>query len=270
MAQGEELLAGGGSFGATSPARRRAWGMGGLALAAAWGALFSYVAFYLSDTPTVQPLRPPTQAEIGVTAADGDVPADIMQVQRVQRALGHVRPGQFEIVGGDELPSRKVAEVGRDETLPGDASERGPVPQRRDALPEVREPVRQPPQEPVLAQERDAVPVQASAEPAAQEHEGKPPFVGVWGPNTAACGARSKRRGYLPATITRDGARAGGTNCSFRDLRRNGDTWVMAASCGDKERHWSSQVRLVVDGDRLTWLSGKGASTYVRCGRRDG
>lgn len=95
-------------------------------------------------------------------------------------------------------------------------------------------------------------------------------FVGTWGPTGAACGARSRRRGYIPATITAEGARAGRTICSFHDGRRAGNGWQMAADCSDRGRRWSSQVRLVVDGDRLTWTSGKGSSSYVRCGRRAG
>lgn len=102
-------------------------------------------------------------------------------------------------------------------------------------------------------------PVQASAE-----------YVGTWGPTADACGDRSHRRGYLPATITLERAKAGHTICNFRDGRRTGNAWVMAAECSDRGRRWSSQVRLVVDGDRLTWTSAKGTSAYRRCNRRGG
>ena len=95
-------------------------------------------------------------------------------------------------------------------------------------------------------------------------------YVGTWGPTGAACNAPSRRRGFLPAIITPTGAKAGRTVCSFRDGRRTGNAWTMAAECSERGRRWSSQVRLVIDGDRLTWSSGKGASSYVRCGRRDG
>lgn len=95
-------------------------------------------------------------------------------------------------------------------------------------------------------------------------------YVGTWGPNEAACGARSRRRGYIPAIITPERASAGRTICSFHDGRRSGNTWVMAADCSDRGRRWSSQVRLAVDGDRLTWTSGKGSSSYIRCSRRAG
>ncbi|WP_245516400.1 peptidase inhibitor family I36 protein [Methylobacterium segetis] len=112
-----------------------------------------------------------------------------------------------------------------------------------------------------------AVPLAAA--PASSPIE-RPDYIGIWGPTGAACGARSRRRGYLPATITADGARAGRTICSFYDRTRSGNAWVMGAECSDRGRRWSSQVRLHVDGDRLTWSSGKGTSSYLRCSRRAG
>ncbi|MEH3120073.1 MAG: hypothetical protein PGN25_21420 [Methylorubrum populi] len=93
-------------------------------------------------------------------------------------------------------------------------------------------------------------------------------FVGVWGPNPVACGQRQRRRGFLPATITEDGAKAGRTICRFRNNRREGGTWTMAADCSERGRRWTSQVRLVVEQDRLTWTSGKGQANYIRCGRK--
>ena len=95
-------------------------------------------------------------------------------------------------------------------------------------------------------------------------------YVGTWGPTADACGAPSRRNGYVPATITPERAKAGDTACSFRAAHRTGNAWAMAADCGDREHRWSSQVRLVVDGDRLSWTSDKGTSVYVRCNRRTG
>ena len=95
-------------------------------------------------------------------------------------------------------------------------------------------------------------------------------YVGLWGPTPAACGAPSRRRGFIPAMITPERAKAGRTTCSFHDGRRAGAAWVMGAECSDRGRRWSSQVRLVVDGDRLTWSSSRGTSAYVRCTRRAG
>lgn len=95
-------------------------------------------------------------------------------------------------------------------------------------------------------------------------------YVGTWGPTADGCGAAARRKGYLPATITPERAKAGDTVCSFRDAHRTGNAWTMAADCGDHDRRWSSKVRLVVDGDHLTWTSAWGSSAYVRCNRRAG
>ncbi|GJD47032.1 hypothetical protein AFCDBAGC_4917 [Methylobacterium cerastii] len=125
---------------------------------------------------------------------------------------------------------------------------------------------------PSVAVEPQAAPVAAAPMPAPAPvpRMDRAEYVGTWGPTEAACGRRSRRRGYIPATITPDRASAGRTICSFHDGRRTGNAWVMAADCADRGRRWSSQVRLVVDGDRLTWTSGKGTASYVRCGRRAG
>ncbi|KQT55068.1 hypothetical protein ASG52_24980 [Methylobacterium sp. Leaf456] len=95
-------------------------------------------------------------------------------------------------------------------------------------------------------------------------------YVGVWGPNAVACGQRQRRRGFLPATITEEGAKAGRTNCRFRNNRRDGAAWTMAADCSERGRRWTSQVRLLVEQDRLTWSSPKGLASYIRCGRKAG
>ncbi|MHB2208338.1 peptidase inhibitor family I36 protein [Methylobacterium sp. CM6257] len=95
-------------------------------------------------------------------------------------------------------------------------------------------------------------------------------YVGTWGPTADACGAPSRRHGYFQATITPERAKAGDTICSFRDAHRTGNAWTMVANCGDRARRWSSRVRLIVDGDHLTWTSAWGTSAYVRCNRRAG
>lgn len=105
--------------------------------------------------------------------------------------------------------------------------------------------------------------------PAAPQVE-RAAFVGVWGPSPVACGQRQRRRGFLPATITEEGAKAGRTVCRFRNNRREGSAWTMAADCSERGRRWTSQVRLLVEQDRLTWTSGKGQASYIRCGRKSG
>lgn len=131
-------------------------------------------------------------------------------------------------------------------------------------------PVAEPKKAPVVVQ-RVAVaapPPETVRVPAAVE--ARPDFIGTWGPNATACGTRSRRKGFLQATITEDGAKAGRTACRFRNGRRDGAAWAATADCSDRGRRWTSQVRLVVDGDHLTWTSGKGPANYVRCGRKDG
>ncbi len=129
----------------------------------------------------------------------------------------------------------------------------------------------QPPAEapaPVVAAVPAPAAVQAVAPAAPKRATGD--YVGTWGPTSAACLSPSRRRGYLPASISSDRARAGRTTCTFHDVHRSSGAWVMAAECSDRGRRWSSQVRLLVEGDRLTWTSSKGTSTYIRCGRRAG
>jgi len=98
---------------------------------------------------------------------------------------------------------------------------------------------------------------------------GSPEYVGTWGPTAAACGTPSRRLNFYRATITPGLAKAGDTTCSFRGAHRNGSAWTMAADCRDHDQQWTSQVRLFVDGDQLTWTSAKGSSNYVRCSRRN-
>ena len=113
----------------------------------------------------------------------------------------------------------------------------------------------------------DTVVAPAEPRPAAPLVE-RAAFVGIWGPNSVACGQRQRRRGFLPATITEDGAKAGRTVCRFRNNRREGSAWTMAADCSERGRRWTSQVRLLVEHDRLTWSSGKGQANYIRCSRK--
>ena len=122
-----------------------------------------------------------------------------------------------------------------------------------------------------------AVPAQVTAPvarpvpaPAAVAASASADYVGVWGPTAGACGAPSRRRGFIPATITQDHARAGRTLCTFHDTRRAGNAWITSAECIDRGRRWSSQVRLTVDGDHLTWSSNRGTASYLRCNRRAG
>jgi hypothetical protein len=92
-----------------------------------------------------------------------------------------------------------------------------------------------------------------------------PAIVGVWAPETGSCSARNARDGVLPAIISERGARAGATSCVFKEQRRTEKDWRVLANCRNGHEHWSSNVRLVVKGDRLIWTSKRGTQAYVRC-----
>jgi hypothetical protein len=146
-------------------------------------------------------------------------------------------------------------------TLPP-ADSRDPAPQ--DLAPQAAEPAMA---ELAAAEPADADP--ADAEPTAAESveadAGPPRFAGLWAVNAAGCTPRAVRRAYLLTVIGPQGAWAGETSCAFKSSRWDGNAWLMAATCSDPRKSWKSQVRLVVDGDRLTWRSRKGLRTYVRC-----
>ena len=153
----------------------------------------------------------------------------------------------------------------------GQSSDPSPVQQTARRVVLLDAPVRDAPDAPPAARPAPAVPTTAPAQrPARAPAPPSAEYVGIWGPTPDACGSGARRRGYIPATITPDRARAGHTLCAFHDLRRTGNAWVASAECRDRRRHWSSLVRLTVDGDRLTWSSGRGTATYVRCSRRPG
>lgn len=221
-------------------------GFASLALAAGWGALLCYAAMTLVPASETAPAREPEQEyATGFGPALREIPADIMRVRAARRMARAPEP--------EALPEELADEAGQSPQplVAATAAPHGPV---------------------AVASAEAFQPVAGTGlpEPVAAPAKPKDDFVGTWGPTPAACGERARRNGYLPAVITLNGAKAGGTNCTFRDTARDGASWVMAASCGDKARRWSSQVRLQVNGDRLTWSSGKGTSSYVRCGRREG
>jgi len=116
------------------------------------------------------------------------------------------------------------------------------------------------------------LPVDAAAQPD-QAHQNReagnaqPPasIVGVWAPDASACSARSFRDGFLPTVINPDGAWAGETFCIFRNQRQIPGGWRMIASCSNPTEHWTTEVRLTVNQDRLTWVSKRGTQSYTRC-----
>jgi hypothetical protein len=95
-------------------------------------------------------------------------------------------------------------------------------------------------------------------------------FVGIWGADASACSPRLNRDGLLPAVIDGDGAWAGETFCAFQSKKQTADGWNVVASCTNVHDRWIANVRLVVNGNRLTWTSPRGSQSYVRCKRGSG
>jgi len=90
-------------------------------------------------------------------------------------------------------------------------------------------------------------------------------IAGIWAPDAAACSARDFREGLLPTIINADGAWAGDTFCLFRNRRRTDSGWKVVANCSNPHEHWTTEVRLTVKENRLTWTSKRGAQAYTRC-----
>ena len=276
---------------ATAPDRRPRLAVP-LILAAGWGALFTYSLTYLmEDTPRDGAPRdrgsPVETAALGTAAFDTaafGAPNDAFRPTGAGPGRPRWRDGGPETTAATEA-ARVVPASLSQEAVPAVANpvrpERFPASRPETAAPDAlrqdssrQDSLRQdsprqdraPQETPRLDGPRMATP---RAEPARRATP-RTEYAGIWGPTAVACGARSRRRGYLPATITDAGAKAGRTQCRFRNGRREGAAWVVAADCTERGHAWTSQVRLLVEGVRLTWTSAKGTSAYVRCGRRDG
>ena len=90
-------------------------------------------------------------------------------------------------------------------------------------------------------------------------------FVGIWGIEASACSPRLNRKGFLPAVIDGDGAWAGETLCAFVRKNRTAGGWDVVANCSNAHDRWSANVRLIINGDQLTWTSERGSVSYLRC-----
>jgi hypothetical protein len=90
-------------------------------------------------------------------------------------------------------------------------------------------------------------------------------FVGIWAPDASSCSLRNFRDGLLPTVMNLDGASAGDTFCSFKNLQQMQTGWRMDAHCSNKQEQWSTRVYLSVNGDRMIWKSKRGSQAYTRC-----
>jgi len=112
--------------------------------------------------------------------------------------------------------------------------------------------------------------VSAASDPAAPLQAGSDlgrtdAIVGVWSPDAGACSAKQFRDGSLPTVITADGAAAGETFCMFTNRKQTENGWTVIAKCSSSRERWTSNVRLTVGDNRLTWTSKRGTQTYTRC-----
>jgi hypothetical protein len=108
-------------------------------------------------------------------------------------------------------------------------------------------------------------PLQDAAQGQGPDTTGSISITGLWAPTPSACSPKSNRRQLLPAVINQDGAWAGEVSCTFRQLKQEGNVAVASSTCSNGRRRWTANVRMAVDGDRLTWSSERGSQTYVRC-----
>jgi hypothetical protein len=113
----------------------------------------------------------------------------------------------------------------------------------------------------------------ASAAPATSSHSDhaaadiakREAIVGVWAPDSGTCSARNFREGVLPTVMNTDGAWAGDTFCMFTRQQQTESGWRMVAKCQNPRERWTSNVRLTVHDNRLTWASRRGTQVYTRC-----
>ena len=92
----------------------------------------------------------------------------------------------------------------------------------------------------------------------------KPTYAGMWGADQSACSTRNRKR-LLPTMIDTDGARAGETFCRFKKKQETQSGWNVVANCSNGRERWVANVRLKIQGERLTWSSERGSQAYVRC-----
>jgi hypothetical protein len=89
--------------------------------------------------------------------------------------------------------------------------------------------------------------------------------IGLWAPDASSCSVQSFRQGLLPTIINTEGAWAGETFCLFKTRKPTESGWRVVAECSSDKDRWTTQVRLSVKGEHLTWESKRGRQVYSRC-----
>jgi hypothetical protein len=190
---------------------------------------------------TEQPVGPTSMlAPETVAVAQSDHPQPAMEAADVSEPI---------------RPSIEPASVSVVEVAPSVSEPARPA----DAVGEI--PSQKPPQD-VAA----AVP----AAPALGDHPNPDParratVVGVWAPDAGTCSARNFRQGLLPTIISGEGAWAGETFCIFKNKEQTETGWRVVAKCSNQREQWTSNIRLTVSDNRLTWTSKRGTQIYTRC-----
>jgi hypothetical protein len=88
-------------------------------------------------------------------------------------------------------------------------------------------------------------------------------FVGRWALNAAQC--QAGEGGQPPVLISERRATAFGGVCEFVGIdRESQNRWRIRASCSAEGDRWNANVRLTLNGNRLTWSSERGTVSYIR------
>jgi hypothetical protein len=84
-------------------------------------------------------------------------------------------------------------------------------------------------------------------------------FLGGWGVDVAQCRES-------PITITARRAETVGVKCELHSTQQeSSNVWRLGARCANGGERWNANVRFTVSGNKLTWSSERGTTTYVRC-----
>jgi Putative peptidoglycan binding domain len=84
-------------------------------------------------------------------------------------------------------------------------------------------------------------------------------FLGGWGVDVAQCRES-------PITITARRAETVGVKCEFHSTQQeSSNVWRLKARCANGGERWNANVRFTISGNKLTWSSERGTTTYVRC-----
>jgi hypothetical protein len=89
-------------------------------------------------------------------------------------------------------------------------------------------------------------------------------FIGSWGTDNKEC--RVGQGG--PLSISANRAEAFGGKCEFTaTTQETVNHWRVRADCSRNGERWKANIKLTLNGNRLTWSSERGTISYVRCSR---